>query len=214
MIRNIVLDMGGVVIRFDRERFIRRLGVVPEDEQLLMNGVFRSLEWAMMDRGTITEGEAAAAIRPRLPARLHDAAEKLICMWERPILPVSGMYALIEELKGLGYPVYLLSNASLRQHEYWPRVPASKFFDGTLISADVRLVKPQPEIYRLFCDTFGLAIGECFFVDDSPQNVEGACFAGMSGFVFNGDTDAPPSPPRQRGSPLPAAPFAARPYPR
>ena len=187
MIKNIVFDMGGVMIRFDREYFIRRLDVSGEDETLLMNGVFRSLEWAMMDRGSITEEGAEAAILPRLPERLHEAACKLIRMWERPILPIDGMYELVEELKELGYPVYLLSNASLRQHEYWPRVPASKFFDGTLVSADVKLVKPQPEIYRLLCSTFDLKAEECFFIDDSPLNMEGAYFCGMRGFIFNGD---------------------------
>ena len=187
MIRNIVFDMGGVVIRFDRELFIRRLGVPEKDARILMDQVFRSVEWAMMDRGTISEEGAEAAICPRIPARLHDAAKKLIRMWERPILPVDGMYELIDELKSLGYPVYLLSNASLRQPEYWARVPAAALFDGTLISSYVRLVKPQPEIYHLFCGTFRLREDECFFIDDSPQNIEGALFSGMQGFVFNGD---------------------------
>ena len=187
MIKNLVFDMGGVVILFDRPLFIGRLGVAQEDASLLTNEVYRSVEWAMMDRGTIKEDDAAKAICERLPSRLHDAARKLVYLWERPILPVEGMYELIQELKELGYPVYLLSNASVRQHEYWPKVPASRLFDGKLVSADVGLVKPQPEIYRLLCRQFGLNAEECFFVDDSPQNVEAAIYVGMDGFVFNGE---------------------------
>ena len=91
----------------------------------------------------------------------------------------------MEELKNLGYGLYLLSNASYRQHDYWPLIPCSKFFDGTLISADVKLVKPQPEIYRLLFKKFSLKPEECFFVDDSPANVEGAHYCGMTGAVFN-----------------------------
>lgn len=190
MIRNVVFDMGGVLIRFDRDYFIRRLGVNAEDERILLNEVFRSLEWARMDRGSITEADALKSIRARTPQRLHDAVEKLVTMWERPILPVDGIFELIGDLKRKGFGIYLLSNASVRQHEYWPRIPASRFFDGKLISADVKLVKPQPEIYRLFCKTFRLAPEECFFVDDTPQNVEGAFVAGIPGFVFNNDTPA------------------------
>lgn len=190
MIRNLVFDMGGVVIRFDRPFFISRLGVAPEDATLLLNEVYRSVEWAMMDRGTISEAEAAERICPRLPERLRDAARKLIYLWERPILPIDGMYALIEELKEKGYPVYLLSNASVRQHEYWPRVPASKFFDGLMVSADVGMVKPELEIYRHFLSTFSLKPEECVFIDDSPQNVEAACHVGIHGFVFNDDVHA------------------------
>ncbi len=190
MTRNIIFDMGGVLIRFDREYFIRRLGVDAGDERILMNEVFRSVEWARMDRGSIAEADAVHNICERTPERLHDAVEKLVTMWERPILPIDGMYELIADLKNNGYGVFLLSNASLRQHEYWPHIPASRFFDGKLISADVRLVKPQPEIYTLLCSTFGLTPSECFMIDDTPQNIEGAYEIGMPGFVFNDDAAA------------------------
>lgn len=190
MIRNIIFDMGGVLIRFDREYFIRRLGVGPEDERILMNEVFRSVEWARMDRGSIAEPDAVRNICERTPRRLHDAVEKLVTMWERPILPIDGMYELISELKSNRYGVFLLSNASLRQHEYWPRIPVSSLFDGKLISADVRLVKPQPEIYTLLCSNFGLTPSECYMIDDTPQNIEGAYEIAMPGFVFNNDVAA------------------------
>lgn len=190
MIRTIVFDMGGVLIKFDREYFIRRLNVDPMDEQILMNEVFCSLEWARMDRGSLTEADAAKSICARLPERLHLAAERLVTMWERPILEVDGMYDLVKELKDRGYKVYLLSNASVRQHEYWPRIPAAELFDGKLISSDVHLVKPQPEIYRLFCDTFQVLPDECFFIDDSPQNIEGAYEVGIQGAIFHGDVGA------------------------
>ena len=186
MIRNIVFDMGQVLLRFDRDYFISRLGIEGEDRELLKREVFLSLEWARMDRGSLTDAEAAESICKRLPAHLHDAAQKLVQMWDRPILPVEGMYELVEELKNNGYGIYLLSNASYRQHDYWPRVPASKFFDGKLISADEKVVKPQPEIYRLLLERFGLKAEECFFIDDVPANIEGAFYCGIPGAVFHG----------------------------
>lgn len=187
MIRNILFDMGNVLIRFDREFFIERLGVQPEDKQMLMREVFHSVEWVQMDRGSIVEAEAVASICKRLPAHLHDAAEKLVAMWDRPILPIDGMYELVEELKHAGYGIYLLSNASLRQHEYWPRIPASNFFDGTIISADEQVMKPGAEYYLRALNRFGLKAQECFFVDDVPANVEGALFCGIPGAIFRGD---------------------------
>ncbi len=187
MIRNIVFDMGNVLIRFDRDYFMRFYGVPEEDRPLLMREVYLSTEWCMMDRGTLTDEEAFAIMRTRIPERLHEAAHKLVTLWDRPILEVEGMADLIEELKGLGYGIYLLSNASLRQHEYWPRVPASRFFDGTFVSADWKVIKPMPEIYLLMLNTFGLRADECFFIDDSPVNVETALFTGMHGAVFHND---------------------------
>lgn len=187
MIRNIIFDMGNVLLCFDRGLFLDRLDVSEEDRALLLREVFVSLEWAQMDRGSLTESTALERMCRRLPQRLHAVAEALVCRWDDPILPMEGMYALVEELKAAGYGIYLLSNASVRQHDYWPRLPVSRFFDGTLISADVKLVKPQPEIYRLLLERFGLEAQECFFIDDSPANIEGALMCGIPGAVFHGD---------------------------
>lgn len=188
MLKNIVFDMGGVLLRFDRKRFMERLAVEPADFPLLERELFRSVEWAQMDRGLLEDVQAAEIICQRLPKRLHDAATKLITMWDRPILPIPGMEALIAELSAKGYGIFLLSNASTRQHEYWPRVPASRYFQDTLISADVKLVKPMPEIFLLAYQQFGIQPAESLFIDDLPPNVEAAIFTGMDGIVFHGDS--------------------------
>ena len=188
MIKNIVFDMGNVIIRFDPAAFIDRFGVSGEEREALLREVFRSPEWVMMDRGTLTDEQCADILCPRLPEHLRDIARKLIAFWDRPILETDGICPLIEELKGLGYGIYLLSNASCRQPDYWQRVPASRFFDGTLISYSVKLVKPMPEIYEKFFETFSLKREECFFIDDSPANVEAALYVGMPATVFHNDT--------------------------
>ena len=187
MIKNILFDMGNVLIYFDRNLFMDRLGLDEADKKLLTRELFLSLEWARMDRGSLVEPQAVESISRRLPERLHDAAEKLVSHWDEPLIPVPGMYELIRELKSAGYGIYLLSNASLRQHEYWPRIEASQFFDGTLISADEGLMKPQPEIYRLILERFGLKAEESFFIDDLPSNIEGAFYCNMPGAVFYND---------------------------
>ena len=99
MIKNIVFDMGNVLLRFEPELFIERLGVTPEDRRTLLIEVFRSLEWAKMDRGSLNERQAAELICRRVPERLHSAVHSLTDQWERPILPVEGSYELVEELK-------------------------------------------------------------------------------------------------------------------
>lgn len=189
MIKNIVFDMGNVLLWFDRDRFLDAVGAEGEDRKILMNNVYLSVEWARMDRGSMTEAEAAASMCTHVPERLHGKVHLLVDQWDRPIYPVEGMAQLVRDLKAAGYGIYLLSNASYRQHEYWPRVPGSECFDGTLISADVKLVKPQREIYDLLCSNFSLKPEECVFIDDSAANIEGAEIAGISGIVFHGEAD-------------------------
>lgn len=192
MIKNIVFDMGNVLVRFDPELFMNRYSLTGEDRKLIRNEVFRSVEWTMLDRGVIDEEIAEQHILPRLPERLHDAARGLIEKWDDPIVPVEGMLELLQALKAKGYRLYLLSNAATRQPIYWARAEASKLMDGALISAEVKLLKPDPQIYRTFLHKFALRPEECVFIDDTPINVEGALYENMAGIVFNMDVAALP----------------------
>ena len=187
MIRNIIFDMGNVLLRFEPELFMERLGVAPEDRPLLWREIYHSREWVQMDHGTLLEADAAQVIAARVPERLRGAVEKLVTQWDRPLLEVEGMRELAAELKSMGYKLYLLSNAGKRQHDYWPRLPVSQYFDGKLISADVRLLKPDYAIYRLLCERFSLEPAECFFIDDNPPNIEAAYCCGIDGAVFHND---------------------------
>ena len=190
MIRNFVFDMGNVVIRFDPPYFLDRAGVCdPADRKLIMNELFSSVEWAQMDEGTLTEETAERSILRRFPDHLKDTVRDLLYSWayQRDMIP--GMEDLIRRVKNAGYRIYLLSNASKAQHDYWPKYPVSELFDGKLISCDVRVVKPSHEIYRLFTQRFSLQPEECLFIDDSAANVAGAIACGWQGIVFHGSAE-------------------------
>lgn len=189
MIRNIVFDMGNVVIRFDPLWFMERDGVTdPQDRKMIMNELFLSVEWAQMDAGTLTEETAEPLILARFPERLWDTVRKLLYSWAYPRDMIPGMEDLIRRLKQAGYGIYLLSNASVAQHTYWPRFPVSRMFDGKLISCDVKIVKPCHRIYQLFTEKFSLKPEECVFIDDSSANVAGAIACGWQGIVFHGSS--------------------------
>ncbi len=188
MIRNIIFDMGQVLMRWDPDDLIRQAGIPEEDGPLLREAVFSSVEWIQLDRGSISQEEALAAMCRELPERLHKAAGELLRgWWKYPLLPVPGMEDLIAELKGLGYGIYLLSNASTQLHDYFHRLPGSRYFDGKIVSADWKLLKPQHEIFETLFREYGLEPASCFFIDDLNTNIEGAWEAGMPGAVFNGD---------------------------
>lgn len=190
MIRNIVFDMGNVLIRFDPALFLSRYVLTEAQRELLLEQVFRSVEWVMLDRGTLDEAAAEQRILPRLPEPLWAVARDLIEAWDEPLLPVRGMLELVQQLKGQGYRLYLLSNAAARQPLYWSRAEASRLMDGALISAQVGLLKPDPRIYQTFLQRFALRAEECVFIDDTPLNVEAAQREGMSGILFRQDPES------------------------
>lgn len=187
MMDTLLLDMGNVLLQFDPQLFLDRAGITGADRELLLREVFRSVEWVCMDRGTLDEPQAEQGICARLPQRLHRAVHQLVSCWDDPLVPVPGMEALVAQLHHQGYKLYLLSNASRRQRAYWPRLPVSRYFDGTFLSAEAGVMKPQPEFYRQALAAFHLRPETCFFVDDVPANVESALTCGIRGTVFHGD---------------------------
>ena len=187
MIKNIVFDMGGVLIRWDPEGFVRDLGLNEADSALLLENVYGNPLWAQMDWGNCSEQDVYDDACTKLPERLHEYAHRLVFKWCWPVQPLEGMEEFVAECKQAGKMVYLLSNASHRQKDYWPTIPASRYFDGRVVSAEIGHVKPGREIFEHLLNTYGLKAEECVFIDDLWQNVLGAMKAGLHGVVFDGD---------------------------
>lgn len=190
MIRNIVFDMGQVLIRWRPEEMLERFDLSQEEKTMLLQELFWSPEWIAQDRGIITEADMIARVSARLPETLHGTVEEVIKAWYVwHLTPMPGMAELVRKLKEKGYGIYLLSNASTALRGYFPRIPGSECFDGLMVSAEEKLLKPQHEIYERLYERFGLVPEQCVFIDDSPANIEGAMLTGMQGIVFRGDTE-------------------------
>ena len=187
MIENIIFDMGCVLIEWNPAKMVQRIGIEGEDAALLVREVFSDSEWVGLDRGRLTEEEAIAIFRARLPERLHAAVERCVYWWREPVWPVPGMGDLVRDVKAAGYGVYLLSNAASALHGYFSTIPGSECFDGMIVSADWKLLKPQHEIYEKLYETYSLDPAKCFFIDDNPSNIDGAIVTGMDGVLFDGD---------------------------
>ena len=105
MIRNIVFDMGNVVIRFDPSYFMDRAGLNdPEDRKLVLNELFLSVEWAQMDAGTLTEKTAEPLIMQRIPERLRETVRSLLFSWAYPRDMIPGSYNLAANNSLIGMP--------------------------------------------------------------------------------------------------------------
>lgn len=190
MTRNLVFDMGNVLIVFDPQYFMDLEGITdPADRELVNRELFHNIEWAQMDLGILTEDSAEPLVLKRIPDHLKEKVKHLLHGWWEKRSCIDGMEELLKDLKNAGYRLFLLSNASVYQHVYWPRFEMSKLIEGKLISCDIGIVKPNPEIYRCFTDRFELKPEECLFVDDLPANVAAAIGCGWKGIVFQGSAE-------------------------
>lgn len=186
MIRNIIFDMGGVLLDYIPTRTAETFTENPEDAELLLKEIFLSNEWALLDQGMIEEEAAIQAMCSRLPERLWDACRRAMDEWDKDLTPVEGALELVQELKTKGYHLYLCSNTSTRFHTFCKRYPVFELLDGMVTSADEKCVKPNPGIFQALIQRYALVPGECLFIDDRSENVEAGVALGMTGIVCNG----------------------------
>ncbi len=184
MIKNIVFDMGGVLIDLDLKRTLSEY-FKPEHQDVLLEKVFYSRAWRDMDAGIRRAEEVIPVLLPQLPEETRPLMAEMISNFYPYMPPIKYMEDFILRLKKAGYKVYLLSNATPRFFDVYQNYPALCMLDGFFISALYNLLKPQREIYEAFCQKFSLKAQECFFIDDMPVNIEGARAYGMKGFVFD-----------------------------
>ena len=184
MIKNIVFDLGNVLVDFDPARFVREKTSDKSQQKLLMTEIFGSVDWLRFDKGTITKEEFLQTVAARLPKELHDMAEELLSTWYEGLHSLPQMAELPQQLKDNGLDIYLLSNAPQDYYLFEEKVPSYHAFDGFFISSDWKLAKPDHQIFQAFYSHFRLNPAECYFIDDTAANILAAEETGMKGFHF------------------------------
>ncbi|NLO85604.1 MAG: HAD family phosphatase [Clostridiales bacterium] len=186
MIRNVVFDMGGVLLNYDPMMACRRHAGNTQDAQRVADAYFGTPEWIKVDHGTITEEEMLARAQKQLnDPRLAQIAEGVFHDWHLDSLwPKEGMAEIIEWISQKGYKLFILSNAGLRFRDFEYKIPHLDLFSGILVSAEEVMLKPNAEIYNRLCEKFDIKAEECLFIDDLQRNIDGAKNVNMQGYCF------------------------------
>ena len=183
-ISHIVFDIGKVLIHYDPELPFRRL--IPDDaRRAWFLGEVCTGDWNVeQDRGRSWE-EAEALLVAR-----HPREEELIRGFRRhwrEMVPhaYDGTVAILESLVDAGRDVTMLTNFAADTFAEARRMyPFLERPRGVTVSGEVGFIKPDERIYALHAETFGLAPAATLFIDDSPNNVEGARAAGWNAVLF------------------------------
>ena len=189
--KNILFDMGNVLVTYNPEWVIRHY---TEDEELIRevkNIVFHSQEWLLLDAGLIEEEKAERNWMERLSSdKAREIAHLSFQNWHLYNMKViPGTAEMIRALKENGKEIYLLSNASMRLLSIYKEViPAVECFSGIFYSAAHKCVKPQDIIYERFLKEYSLNPADCFFIDDLEENISAAKAVGISGAVMKSRT--------------------------
>ena len=192
MVRNIVFDMGMVLMDFHPLEACRAVAPDEQGAQEIYAALFGHPEWIKLDDGTITEEDLAQhamarlsneSLRPLVPALFAGMPYNVLT-------PIPGMAELVDWVFDCGFGVYLLSNAGLMVSQHREIIPRIERFHGVVFSVEEGIIKPSPEIYRHLTDRYHLNPKECLFIDDNPTNAEAARQIGWYGYAHNGDIPA------------------------
>ncbi len=184
-LRGLLVDFGGVLTTnvFDSFREFCRTEGLDEDAFVTL---FRSnpdarAELRRVETGEIDEPEFSRRLGAMLGVAEHEGLIDRLFAAMRPDEP---MLAAVRRAKAAGVRTGLISN-SLGEGRY-DRSTFPELFDGVVISGEVGMHKPQPEIYELGAARAGLGAPECVFVDDLRENCEGAEAVGMTAVLHRG----------------------------
>lgn len=187
MVKNVILDMGNVLLSFEPQIPLNIFCRTEEEKNTIFAKLFRSPLWLEADAGHIKDADLFKLVKPNVAPEHHEALKQCCEHWDICMQPIEGAREFCRFLKAAGFGVYVLSNASDKFYDYFERFLPLSFFDGVVVSSDIKMMKPDHEIFQYITDTYGLCKEECLFVDDSIANVEGALAFGMQAQQFTGD---------------------------
>ena len=185
MLKAIIFDVGGVLIRTQsragRIKWATRLGI---DDWDFENFIFGSESGRQVQLGQKTFDEHWRSIGDEFNLSHAEVAEMRTDFFAGDAMNES-LVLYVQRLREAKYKTGILSNFADDARYVWREVyPFIQYFDGIVISSEVGLMKPDPQIYHLAVESVGVRLEEALFIDDFSENIQGAKKVGMQTLHF------------------------------
>lgn len=188
-IKNLLFDLGGVIMDIERERCVRsltRLGMVGADEMLglyVQSGPFMELE-----EGKLTEAEFYEAIRTKFPDGGKNVTDNQLKAAFNDFLIGIPIHRLVElRMLRKDFKIYLLSNTNpimfnskIAECFRAEGKEITDYFDGQVVSFEALCAKPDRKIFEYTISHLGIKPDETLFFDDSQKNLDAAAEVGFA----------------------------------
>lgn len=180
----IIFDVGNVLFQWDIRCLYAKLIDDPAELDHFVGHVVTE-QWHFEHDAGRPLADMVAELTARFPQHSGLIAQYVPRWLETIPGPVPGMIAMVERLALLGHPIYGITNFGT---EFWsmfrPTAPVFDLFRDIVVSGAEKMVKPDPAIYHLAIDRFGIDPARALFIDDRTANIESAIACGLQGHVF------------------------------
>lgn len=186
MIKNIIFDVGRVLIDWTPNDTMLKLGFSEEDIAAINNILFVSGEWNEEDLSVRSPQE----MEDYFASLSSEYSDKIRLFYRHAVdsaIPRKYSIPLLDALNTAGYNTYILSNFGQFAKEKLEKRGVFEFLNhtnGHLFSYEIHKIKPDKEIYEALLNKYSLNPSECIFIDDVKKNIEGAKKLGIKGIQF------------------------------
>jgi putative hydrolase of the HAD superfamily len=189
MIKNIVFDLGNVLISFRPSEYFDKKNYPENIKTKILSDIFASEEWLLLDNGIINTAQAINSIAAHSSLN-KDEITHIFNLRTELLFPLDQNVRLLPGLQKQGFRLYFLSNFPLDLYE---EVKTGyyffKYFDGGVISSEAKVSKPDSRIYDIFLEKYSLIPEECLYIDDLEDNIKAGKAAGMNVLLTFGSSD-------------------------
>lgn len=180
MIKNIIFDIGDVLLEYRWHDMLTDYGLTDEEAETIGHLMFNDNLWHEFDLAIMTHDEIVNGYIKNYP-EYADTIQWFMTHGEFMHVKREDVWEKVYKLKEKGYGIYILSNYSeelFKKHT--SDAPFIKLADGIVVSYQIHLTKPDEKIYRYLLDKYKLEAKECLFFDDRKENTEGAMKLGIN----------------------------------
>ena len=187
MIKNLIFDLGNVLVEFKPMEYLIDLGI-PEAEKLTKI-IFKDDRWNEFDRGTIQLEKYITDLKRENPQYSSYFDMIFNENWLYKLFKVKENTVSFLKEASKSYNIYILSNISELVLNYIKTFDFFEYVTAGTYSYVIKSCKPEEKIYYTLIKDNNLIPQECLFLDDIPANIETAKKVGINGIVFNDNID-------------------------
>ena len=191
MIRNIIFDIGGVLLEYNPKTYLDKLNIEESKRKILNDVIFHNPKWKDCLNGFITNSELIEYVvneNQKYKREIEQILSKENLKYMLP--PKQEMIEYYKSLKQKGYKIYLCSNITKDTYNYIKdSFEIIQVADGGVFSCFENISKPNVEIYEKLIEKYNLDIEKSILIDDTKRNIISANDIGLKGILFNNIED-------------------------